>query len=97
VIETPDRKVIKVTEVGPDSRNVNDVKEVKDELTKQFERMQPNLKPGPGEAMRIHEETGANSQGNIEGSITIDKVHVNKDDLIELKKMNPDAKIFDHK
>ena len=58
MIETPDRKVIKVTEEGPDARNAENVKEVKDELTKQFEHIQPTLQPGPGEAMRIHEETG---------------------------------------
>lgn len=47
--------------------------------------------------MRIHEETGTDAHGHVQGTITIDKVHVNKDDLVELKKMNPDAKIYDHK
>lgn len=61
VIETPDRKVIKVTEEGPGARNVDNIKEVKDELTKEFEKIQPTLQPGPGEAMRIHEETGPNA------------------------------------
>lgn len=46
--------------------------------------------------MRIHEETSTNGLGQVQGTITIDKVHVNKDDLVELKKLNPDANIFDH-
>lgn len=39
VIETPDHKMIKVTEEGPDARNKDNVKEVKDELTKEFENI----------------------------------------------------------
>ena len=61
VRETPGHKVIKVTEEGPDARNAANEKEVKDELTKQFKQLQSTLQPGPGEAMRVHEETGANA------------------------------------
>ena len=39
IIETPDRKVIKVTEEGQESGNPSNVKEVKDELTKEFEKI----------------------------------------------------------
>lgn len=39
VVETPDHKIIKVTEEGPDANDQGNVQEVKDELTKEFEQI----------------------------------------------------------
>ena len=84
IIETPDRKVIKVTEEGQDAGDPNNVKEIKDELTREFEQIQPTLQPGENEAMKIHEETHTNSEGQVEGTITIEKIHVDKAKLKEM-------------
>ena len=63
VIETPDRKVIKVTEEGTDANDPHNVQEVKDEMTNEFKQIQPTLKPGDDEAIKIHEETHTNDKG----------------------------------
>lgn len=65
-------------------------------MTNQFKQIQPQLQPGPDEAMKIHEETHTNEQGQLEGTITIEKIHVDKERLKEMQKENPNAKIFDH-
>ena len=46
--------------------------------------------------MKIHEETHTNSEGQVEGTITIEKIHVDKEKLKEMQMHNPAAKIFDH-
>jgi hypothetical protein len=69
---------------------------VKDEMTKEFKSIQPTLKPGEDEAIKIHEETHTNDKGEIEGTITMEKIHVDKEKLKEMQQENPNAKIFDH-
>lgn len=96
IIETPEKKIIKVTEEGQEANDPNNVQEVKDELTNEFKQIQSQLQPGPDEAMKIHEETHTNQQGQVEGTITIEKIHVDKEKLKEMQKHNPNAKIFDH-
>ena len=60
IIETPDKKIIKVTEEGQDANDPSNTQEVKDEMTKEFKQIQSQLQPGPDEAMKIHEETHTN-------------------------------------
>lgn len=84
IIETPDKKIIKVTEEGQDANDPSNTQEVKDEMTAEFKQIQSQLQPGPDEAMKIHEETHTNNQGQIEGTITIEKIHVDKEKLKEM-------------
>lgn len=84
IIETPEKKIIKVTEEGQEANDPNNVQEVKDELTNEFKQIQSQLQPGPDEAMKIHEETHTNQQGQVEGTITIEKIHVDKEKLKEM-------------
>ena len=59
--------------------------------------MQSKLTPDGHHAMKINEQISHDEEGHVQGKITVDKVKVNREDMEELKKLNPNAPIFDHR
>ena len=65
VIESDSHKVITVTEEGIDSTSSSNIPEVKQELTKNFKKMQNKLVPDGHHAMKIHEQMTHDDEGHV--------------------------------